>query len=139
MNNQDKTYLKYFFLFFALATIVIIGAWIAIDDTSEFESLALKTEVNDRVVNVGERAAHSVRYIEFEEGQKISISKGSVNFEYDPPDLIYFLTAGDFVTKKAESDTIFVTRTQLNIRHRQEYIFLLDQKLNVQLDSGQTF
>jgi hypothetical protein len=139
VNQQDKAYIKYFLLFFGIAAIVIVGALIAIDDTDDFKSLNLETEINDRVVNVGEKAAHSVRYIEFEKGQKISISKGTINFKYDPTDLIYFLMASDRVNKKAGSDTILITRTHFSIRNRTEHVFLLNQKLNVELDSGQIF
>jgi hypothetical protein len=56
---------KDFFLFFGLIAIIMVSALIAIDDTSEFRLLDTNTEIKDLVANVGERVAHSVRYIDF--------------------------------------------------------------------------
>jgi hypothetical protein len=124
MNHQDKKYLSYFFAFLCLALIVTLGAIIAIDDTSEYQPLDINTEISDRVTNVGGRAARSIQYIDFEQGQKISIMKGTMDFEDDSIDLMSFIGASDFVEKRAGSDKIYVTRSAVS-KKAKTYVFLL--------------
>lgn len=119
MNKQDKKYLTYFSLFFGIAAIAIIGSLIVIDDTNEYHRIDAVTIVNARVLNVSEGSGHGICYIDFDDGQKIVISKGTCNFKYDPTDLIYFLTASDFVEKNAGNDTIRITRSNLSIKNTQ--------------------
>lgn len=139
MNNQDKKYLRYFFLFWGISAVVMTMAIVAIDISAEFAPLESGTAIHDRVSDVSEHAARSVRYVEFEGGQKILISRGTVNFENDPTDLIHFLAASDFVEKDPGNDTIVITRSNLSITKPSRHVFVLNRQINTKLDSGQMF
>ena len=130
MQRSNRKFLIWFIIFWAVALASVVGGWAILNDTPAFIPLDRNMKIYSRIVTVSERAAHSIRYLDFESGQKLSISRGSRNDQYQPPDLIDFVHPSDFIEKKAGSDTIVITRSHVTIRNQNVFVFILNKQLD---------
>lgn len=116
-----------YFIKLMLAGFVILGSLFIIGNVwmdDKYPNIKTTDEVEGEILSV--KPYQSASFVELDNGQPFAIL-GARNYKYDPYTLNRFLKKGDFIVKRANSDTLKV------IRDNKEYLFVIGGYLNKEL------
>jgi hypothetical protein len=126
MTKKDfnSNYIRGFAILMAVGFVLIVG-YIFLDkhfQSKEYPDLTFADSlVNERVSSF--ETNHAISYVDFGDGRKHTLDWGQ-NWNYeDYPTIISILSIGDFVSKKANSDTIVFAHSG------KKYIYILGQMI----------
>jgi len=122
-TKEIELFLKVMGIVFVIGLITMF-AWSSFKDYL-YPSISYEQHVYEKVVRVV--PYQSIARIELEDGTHCTLSNAR-NYLYKPMDLNYFLTIGDLIEKKANSDTLYIHRGS------KEYFFVLGKFINKELN-----
>jgi hypothetical protein len=123
-KNFNSDYIRGFVILMTIGFVLILG-WIFLDNhfiSKEYPDLtSADSLVNERISSF--ETNHAISYVDFGNGRKHTLDWGQ-NWNYDDyPTIVSIISIGDFVSKKANSDTIVFKHSG------KDYYYVLGQMI----------